>query len=248
MTARLDVTNTGRREGAEVVELYVHDPAPKIDKPVRELKGFQKIDLRAGETKTVTFTLPPRALAYCDVPGKQWKANAGEYDIEVGASSRDIRQRAPLRLAADWTEPIPFSGEDKPARNAKDLALGRPVTASSVEKDETLAEYAVDGDDGTRWSSKFSDPQWISVDLGKPVVIDHVRLTWEDAYATAYAVQTSLDGKTWVDAYTTTEGQGGVEPVKFAPVSARYVRVYTTKRATQFGASLFSFEVYAPGT
>ncbi|MDQ2800359.1 MAG: glycoside hydrolase family 3 C-terminal domain-containing protein, partial [Armatimonadota bacterium] len=50
--ARLDVTNTGQREGAEVVELYVHDPAPKIDKPVRELKGFQKIDLRAGETKT----------------------------------------------------------------------------------------------------------------------------------------------------------------------------------------------------
>ena len=79
VTVRVAVTNTGRRAGAEVAELYVHDPAPKIDKPVRELKGFGKVDLLPGQTKTLTMTLRPRDLAYCDVPGKQWKADTGSY-------------------------------------------------------------------------------------------------------------------------------------------------------------------------
>ena len=56
VTATVEITNTGKRAGAEVVELYVHDPSPQIDKPVRELKGFQKVELAAGQTKAVTFT------------------------------------------------------------------------------------------------------------------------------------------------------------------------------------------------
>ena len=248
VTASVAVTNTGRREGAEVVELYVHDPSPKIDKPVRELKGFQKVDLQPGETKTVTLALAPRALAYCDVPGKQWKADAGDYEVEVGASSRDIRQRAPLHLAADFTEAIPNMGTGQTGRDPKDLALGRPVVASSTEaRADVQPANVTDGDDGTRWSSQFSDPQWIAVDLGKPVLIDHVRLTWEDAYAAAYVIQVSPDGKTWTDASTAQDGQGGVETISFTPVTARWVRMYGTKRATQFGYSLFSFEVFAPG-
>ncbi|MGH8048165.1 MAG: glycoside hydrolase family 3 C-terminal domain-containing protein [Chthoniobacterales bacterium] len=107
----VDITNTGKREGEEVVQLYVHDPKPKVDRPVRELKGFEKVALKPGETKTVTFTLTPRDFAYFDVPGAQWKANAGSYDIEVGASSRDIRQKTSLTLDADFTEKVPLSRE-----------------------------------------------------------------------------------------------------------------------------------------
>lgn len=250
VTATLDVTNTGSREGAEVVELYTHDPHPKIDKPVRELKNFTKIDLQPSETKTVQFTVMPRAFAYCDVPGKQWKADAGEYDIQIGASSRDIRQSAPVRLTSDFTEMIPFMGASAPvptgsAHKEKDLAQGHSVTVSSVEnRPDVAAAYAVDGDDNTRWSSAASDPQWIAVDLGAVTSISHVVLYWETAYASAYSIQVSVDGKTWTDVSTTTEGQGGVEEVKFAPTSARYVRMYGTQRATKFGYSLFSFEVY----
>ena len=248
VTASVDVTNTGGREGAEVVELYVHDPKPQIDKAIRELKGFQKVDLGPGETRTVALTLAPRALAYCDVPGKQWKADVGDYEVEVGASSRDIRQRARLRLAETFTQPIPYLGEQQPPKVAgKDLAQGRPVVVSSTQGQEDVKpEYAVDGDDGTRWSSVFSDPQWIAVDLGKSVTIDQVRLNWEAAYASAYAIQVSPDGKTWTDVYTTQDGAGGDEFLKFAPVQARWVRMYGTKRGTQFGYSLFNFEVYAP--
>ncbi len=102
----VDVTNTGRRDGQEVVQLYVRDPDPKIDRPVRELKGFAKLALRAGETKNVQLTIRPRDLAYFDVPGHQWKADAGVYEVEIGASSRDIRQKAPLRLEAAFAEPV----------------------------------------------------------------------------------------------------------------------------------------------
>jgi len=250
VSVRVDVTNTGQREGAEVAELYVHDPTPKIDKPLRELKGFGKVDLLPGQTKTVMMTLRPRDFAYCDVPGRQWKADAGRYEIEVGASSRDIRQRASLRLAATYTEPIPLLGDEPlpPARSIHDLAYKRPVTASSVQEADTPAEAINDGDDTTRWSSLFADPQWVAIDLGKSVTIDHVKLLWEDAYASAYSIQVSQDGKNYTDVYSTQSGTGDPEMIRFAPVAARFVRVYATKRATKYGVSLFSVEVYALGT
>ncbi len=76
----MDITNTGQRAGEEVVQLYVRDLKPQIDKPVRELKGFARVVLQPGETKPVTFTVTPRDLAYFDVAGKQWKADAGDYE------------------------------------------------------------------------------------------------------------------------------------------------------------------------
>jgi len=102
ITARVDVTNTGKRAGEEVAQLYVHDPKPVIDRPVRELKAFAKIALQPGETKTVEFKIKPRDLAYFDMPGHQWKANAGDYEIEIGASSRDIRLKKAVSLSADF--------------------------------------------------------------------------------------------------------------------------------------------------
>ncbi len=249
VSASVTVTNTGRREGAEVVELYVHDPAPTIAKAVRELKGFGKVNLLPGQTKTVTMTLRGRDFAYCDVPGKQWKADAGVYDIQVGASSRDIRRQASLRLDGNYTEAIQRMGAPAvPRHNPNDLAYKRPATASSVQMPDTPASSVTDGDDSTRWSSNFADPQWVAIDLGKSVTVDHVQLLWEDAYASAYSVQVSADGTAWTDVYHTDSGTGDPETIHIAPVAARYVRIYGTKRATKFGYSLFSVEVYAPGT
>ena len=91
------------------MQLYVHELKPQIDKPVRELKGFARVVLQPGETKPVTFTVTPRDLAYFDVVGKQWKADAGDYEIEVGASSRDIRQKTNVHLDSAFTEAVPLS-------------------------------------------------------------------------------------------------------------------------------------------
>jgi len=94
----LKVKNTGSRAGAEVVQLYVHDGHAKIDRPLRELKGFRRVELKAGETKTVQFTLDRAALSYWSPEKKDWTADPGTFEIQVGASSRDIRLRAPLEL------------------------------------------------------------------------------------------------------------------------------------------------------
>ncbi len=105
----VDISNSGLRAGEEVVQLYVHDLKPQVDKPVRELKGFARVMLEPGETKPVTFQIAPRNLAYFDVAGKRWKADAGDYEIEVGASSRDIRQKTNVHLESLFTEAVPLS-------------------------------------------------------------------------------------------------------------------------------------------
>ncbi|BDI30435.1 beta-glucosidase [Capsulimonas corticalis] len=245
VTVTADITNTGQRAGSEIAELYVHDPSPKIDKPVRELKGFAKIALQPGETKTATFTLTPRDLAYCDVAGKQWKADGGNYEVEVGASSRDLPLKTDLRLTSDWTQSVPGMGIPAPPMVKPSLATGKPVLASSIQSGEdTPPEYAVDGDSGTRWSSAPSDPQWIAVDLGAPTTVARVNIVWEAAYASAYDIQVSDDGQDWKTVYSTTKGQGDLETISFAPVKARWVRMLGKKRATQFGYSLYSFDVF----
>jgi beta-glucosidase len=103
------VTNTGKRAGEEVVQLYVHAVTPQIDRPVRELKGFAKVALNPDETKTVTFALTPRDLAYFNVTGHQWKSDPGDYQIQIGASSRDIRLTSPLRLQQVFIKSIDFT-------------------------------------------------------------------------------------------------------------------------------------------
>ncbi len=91
LQARVDVTNIGKREGKEVVQLYVHDVEATVPRPVKELKGFEKVELAPGETKTVTFRLAERDLAFYDVVSKRWVVEPGEFDVLVGSSSRDIR-------------------------------------------------------------------------------------------------------------------------------------------------------------
>jgi beta-glucosidase len=94
----IKVRNTGKRAGAEVVELYIHDGHAKIDRPVHELKAFERVELNPGETKTVTLPLDRAALSYWNPATKAWQADPGTFEVQVGASSRDIRLKAPLQL------------------------------------------------------------------------------------------------------------------------------------------------------
>ncbi len=95
------VKNTGKRAGAEVVQVYVAPPKSSVPRPPKELKGFAKVVLRPGESKRVEIALRPSAFAFYDVATNKWKAEAGQYEIQVGCSSRDIRLRATTTLAAD---------------------------------------------------------------------------------------------------------------------------------------------------
>ncbi len=125
------------------------------------------------------------------------------------------------------------------------IALNKSATASSVTGGNT-ASLAVDGNAGTRWeSAQGSDPQWISIDLGGSYNISGVKLNWETAAAKDYKIQVSTDNKNWIDAYTKTGGTGGVENITFnSTATGRYIRMYGTARTTQYGYSLWDFEVY----
>jgi beta-glucosidase len=99
LTVQVDVTNTGRVAGAEVVQLYIRDVAARLARPEKELKGFAKVQLAPGETQTVSLEIGREALAYWDDRRHAWVAEAGAFEALVGASSADIRERAGFELS-----------------------------------------------------------------------------------------------------------------------------------------------------
>ena len=95
-----DVTNTGTRAGADVAQVYVAEAHPKVPRPAKELKGFVRVDLKPGQTKTSTVTLDGRAFSHYDADAKQWRADPGEFQILVARSSQDIQLQGSVTLSA----------------------------------------------------------------------------------------------------------------------------------------------------
>ncbi len=94
----LNVKNTGKMDGDEVVQLYIHDVKASVDREVKSLKGFQRVSLKKGESKTVTMKIDKSALSFYDVDAKKWVAESGKFEVLVGASSRDIRLKKEFKL------------------------------------------------------------------------------------------------------------------------------------------------------
>jgi hypothetical protein len=126
------------------------------------------------------------------------------------------------------------------------LALNKSVTVSSVEATGLEGKYAVDGNMGTRWSSAFSDPQTIMVDLGASYYVDDIVLYWESAYAREYYIRVSDLTNPWVDIKHETNGSGGMVRI---PVGMNAQRVMMTgiQRGTVWGYSLYEFQVHGSG-
>jgi beta-glucosidase len=97
-----DVTNTGTRPGADVAQVYVAEARPSVPRPPKELKGFARVELAAGETKHVSVPLNPRAFAFYDVAAKHWHADAGKYSVEIGRSSEDLPLNADITLSGAY--------------------------------------------------------------------------------------------------------------------------------------------------
>ncbi|HXX65210.1 MAG TPA: discoidin domain-containing protein, partial [Bacteroidota bacterium] len=123
------------------------------------------------------------------------------------------------------------------------LALNKPVTVSSIEGAGLGGENAVDGNPTSRWSSAFSDPQYIAIDLGAEYQINRVLLRWETAYARTYMIQVADSGGSWVPVFYTSSGDGGNDTIPLA-VTGRLIKVTGMTRATAWGYSLYEFEVY----
>jgi beta-glucosidase len=107
VTVQFDLANTGSRAGAEVAQVYVHQASPGLPRPVRELKGFQKVSLAPGDKRTVSIFLDPRAFAYYDPAQPGWLAEQGTFTILVGRSSRDLPLQGDFQLPRTIVQAAP---------------------------------------------------------------------------------------------------------------------------------------------
>jgi hypothetical protein len=128
---------------------------------------------------------------------------------------------------------------------AEGLLTPTSATASSLENASLPAAKAIDGNLSTRWSSQFSDPQWLTIDLGTKRHISRVKLSWEAAASQDYDIQVAdAASGPWAVVYTDPQGNGGIDDITGLGVQGRYVRVYSRSRTTQYGNSLWEVHVY----
>ena len=123
------------------------------------------------------------------------------------------------------------------------LAIGAVATASSSESAQYPGSNAIDGDPTTRWSSAFSDPQTLTVDLGARASISDISLLWEASYGKAYTLEVSNDGSAWTQVAATDNSDGGTDDYPGLSATGRYVRMTGTARALPYGYSLYEFAV-----
>ncbi len=220
---------------------------------------------------SVTLTAPTGAQTY-PAPGNiQLTATAS--DLEGGTISSVSFYNGTALIGTDNSAPYSYNWTNVPAGNyivsakatdnggvtsssnsvtiavngpGSNLALNRPGTASSVTG-SFAASNAFDANLTTRWESLYADPQWIYVDLGNTYNISRVKITWETAFGKDYQVQTSTDAASWSTIKTITGNTTTVNDLTGLTGSARYVRIYGTARATSYGYSILSMEVYGAG-
>ena len=143
----LTVTNTDKRAGAEIVQLYVAKPRAEVFRPAQELKGFAKVQLQPGESKTVTIPLDDKAFRYWNTKTDSWEVEGGSYELRVGASSTDIRLTAVVEVAGTGA-PNPYAGKHLPHYTSGKVQsvpddewatlLGRPVQQGKVKIDHNM--------------------------------------------------------------------------------------------------------------
>ena len=133
----------------------------------------------------------------------------------------------------------------KMTQNMLGVAVGKAAHSSGYQDETLRPEHAVDGLLSTRWSSVFSDPQWLSIDLGREHLIEKVEIVWEAAFAQTYTIEVSSDGKTYQTVYSTDSGSGETDAIELEdPVKAQWIRMHGTQRGTPFGYSIYEFKVF----
>jgi len=190
--------------------------------------GITKVEFLNGTTKIGEDTTAPFAFDWNNVAAGAYTLTAKAYD-NGGLTAISAEVNVTVKEAAS---------------RGLNLALNKPVTVSSVENPATPGTNAVDGILTTRWASAFSNPQWLTVDLGAAYNINEVKITWEPAYAKDYQVQTSANGTDWTTVKTITGNTTLVNNHTGLVTAGRYVRIYGTQRATPYGYSIFELEVY----
>jgi beta-glucosidase len=148
VTVMVDVTNTGNLAGKEIVQVYIHDQKSGLIRPEKELKGFAKVELQPGETKSVSIPLEFRSFAYYHPRYKQWITEDGEFDLLIGASSADIRCRLSITLKSTLDLPCILDKEST-IREWMDDPRGKVILGSYYSRIEAEGRkmFGSDGED-----------------------------------------------------------------------------------------------------
>ncbi len=139
----VDVTNTGAMAGSEIVQLYVSDQTGLAQRPDQELKGFEKVWLESGQTKTVSVTLDFRAFAWYNEIMKDWFVGSGAYEIKIGSSSRDIRLTKNIRISSGQALPFEIN-EDTILEKFMDHSQAKAVVMERMAP--FFAQFPVEND------------------------------------------------------------------------------------------------------
>jgi beta-glucosidase len=148
VTVSVDITNTGNMAGKEIVQLYVHDQKSKLVRPEKELKGFAKVELKPGETKTVSIKLDFRSFAYYHPSYNQWITEDGEFDLLIAASSADIREKLTVTLESTVNLPCLLNKEST-IREWMEDPIGNKVFSPFFAQVESLSRKAFGAEEGS---------------------------------------------------------------------------------------------------
>jgi len=186
---------------------------------------ISKVEFYNGTTLIGTATNAPYTITWNNV-------SAGTYSITAKATDNlgSTGISSPVTIIVNSQSP--------------NLALNKYVLSSSNLNNSTLASNAVDGNMITTWSSAYTNPQWIYVDLGTNYSINQVKISWASDYATNYKIQASTDLNTWTDILTVTGNVSQTNNWTGLSATGRYVRIYCTTGATSNGYSMYELEVY----
>jgi len=119
------------------------------------------------------------------------------------------------------------------------------ASASSTQVDALAPQHAIDGDPKTRWGGSFLPGHWFQVDLGRPSAVGGVAILWDSGFPVRWTLETSLDGTQWDIAYTSTDSRGDTDLIVFPARSARYVRIASPSKSSDWATSIFEFEPVA---
>lgn len=185
-----------------------------------------KVDFYNSSTLLFSDNTAPYTYTWTNVA-------AGTYSLTAKATDNNVASTVSIPVSITVTNAVPVN-----------LAAGKPVSVSSTEAGANVAANAVDGSYGTRWSSLYSDPQWIYVDLGASYNINQVKITWEVAYGKDYLVQVASDATNWTTIKTVTGNTSLVNDHTGLSGTGRYLRMTGSERGTIYGYSIYELEVY----
>ncbi len=166
LTVTVDVTNTGRTAGKEIIQVYVHDHESGLVRPPKELKGFAKVELQPGETKTVSIALDFRAFAYYHPKYQQWITEDGEFDILIAASAADIRHTLTATLKSTLELPCLINKESTIREwmaDPRSAAVLGPLFEQIQAHNRELIEPNIDGDLGMDVMDMMADMTLVNI-------------------------------------------------------------------------------------